>query len=80
MLSTDNLVPDDNGVVGHFTLHVMFYAPYFKNADIGREVQAGGGPAFVAGEGTPFALVIVPVGAHTGPPVTRQGIPNDDDR
>jgi hypothetical protein len=67
MLSTENLVPDDNGVVGHFPPHVMFYAPYFKNADIGSEGQAGGGPAFVAGEGTPFALVIVPVGAHTGP-------------
>jgi hypothetical protein len=67
MLSTENLVPDDNGVVGHFPPHVMFYAPYFKNADIGSEGQAAGGPAFVAGEGSPFALVIVPVGAHTGP-------------
>jgi hypothetical protein len=67
MLSTENLVPDDNGVVGHFAPHVMFYAPYLKNADIGSEGQAGDGPAFIAGEGTPFALVIVPVGAHTGP-------------
>jgi hypothetical protein len=24
------------------------------------------GPDFVAGEGTPYALIIVPVGAHTG--------------
>jgi hypothetical protein len=67
MLSTENLVPDDNGVVGHFPPHVMFYAPYFKNADIGSEGLAAGGPAFVAGEGSPFALVIVAVGAHTGP-------------
>jgi hypothetical protein len=66
MLSTENLVPDDNGVVGHFPPHVMFYAPYLKNADIGSEGQAAGGPAFVAGEGSPFALVIVPVGAHSG--------------
>ena len=67
MLSTENLVPDDNGVLGHFPPHVMFYAPYFKNADIGSEGQAASGPAFIAGEGSPFALVIVPVGAHTGP-------------
>ncbi len=67
MLSTENLVPDDNGVVGHFPPHVMFYAPYLKNADIGSEGQAGAGPAFVAGEGTPFALVIVAVGVHSGP-------------
>jgi hypothetical protein len=66
MLSTENLVPDDNGVVGHFPPHVMFYAPYVKNADIGSEGQAAGGPAFIAGEGSPFALIIVPVGAHTG--------------
>jgi hypothetical protein len=66
MLSTENLVPDDSGVVGHFPPHVMFYAPYFKNADIGSEGQAAGGPAFIAGEGSPFALIIVPVGAHTG--------------
>jgi hypothetical protein len=43
------------GVVGHFAPHVMFYAPYFKNVDIRSEGQAGGGPAFVAGEGTPSA-------------------------
>jgi hypothetical protein len=66
MLSTENLVPDDNGVVGHFPPHVMFYAPYFKNADIGSEGQAAGGPAFVAGEGSPFALIIVPMGTHSG--------------
>jgi hypothetical protein len=66
MLSTENLVPDDNGVVGHFPPHVMFYAPYYKNADIGSEGQAAGGPAFVAGEGSPFALIIVPVGEHSG--------------
>jgi hypothetical protein len=66
MLSTENLVPDDNGVVSHFPPHVMFYAPYLTNADIGSEGQAGGGPAFVAGEGLPFALIIVPVATHSG--------------
>lgn len=63
MLSMDNLVPDDNGVVGPFPPHVMFYAPYMANADIGSEGQAAGGPAFVAGAGSPYALIIVPVTA-----------------
>jgi hypothetical protein len=67
MLSTENLVPDDKGVVASFPPHVMFYGPYLTNADLSSDGQAGGGPAFVAGEGTPYALIIVPVGAHTGP-------------
>jgi hypothetical protein len=67
MLSTENVVPDDRGVVGHFPPHVMFYAPYLTNAELGSGGQSAGGPAFVAGEGTPFALIIVPVGAHNGP-------------
>jgi hypothetical protein len=64
MLSPENLVPDDKGVVAHFPPHLMFYAPYLTNSVLGSEGQAGGGPAFVAGEGTPFALIIVPVGSH----------------
>ena len=64
MLSTENLVPDDKGVVAHFPPHLMFYAPFRTNADLGSEGQSAGGPAFVAGEGTPQALIIVPVGAH----------------
>jgi hypothetical protein len=67
MLSTENVVPDDQGIVAPFPPHVMFYAPYLTNADLGSEGQAGGGPAFVAGEGTPYALIIVPVGAPHGP-------------
>jgi hypothetical protein len=66
MLSTQNAVPDDKGVVAHFPPHVMFYAPYLTNADLGSDGQGAGGPLFVAGEGTPFALVIVPVAAHAG--------------
>jgi hypothetical protein len=69
MLSTENVVPDDKGVLAPFPPHVMFYAPYLTNADLGSDGQAGGGPAFVAGEGTPYALIIVPVGAHTGPAI-----------
>jgi hypothetical protein len=74
MLSTENLVPDDNGVVAPFPPHVMFYAPYLTNADLGSEGQAGGGPAFVAGAGTPYALIIVPVGGTpNGPPHKHPG-------
>jgi hypothetical protein len=65
MLSSDNMVPDDKGIVGPFSPHVMFYGPYLTNADIGSD--GPGGPAFVAGEGSPYALIIVPVGTHTGP-------------
>jgi hypothetical protein len=67
MLSTENLVVNDKGEVHRFPPHVMFYAPYLTNADLGSDGQSGGGPAFVAGEGTPHALIIVPVGTHTGP-------------
>jgi len=64
MLSTENVVPlDDKGTIGHFPPHVMFYGPYLTNADLGSD---GGlsGPAFVAGEGSPHALIIVPLGAQ----------------
>jgi hypothetical protein len=66
MLSTENLTPDNRNVVVPFPPHVMFYAPYLTNADLGSEGQYGGGPAFVAGSGSPSALIIVPVGAHSG--------------
>jgi hypothetical protein len=32
MLSTENFVPDNKGVVAHFPPHVMFCAPYLTNA------------------------------------------------
>lgn len=71
MLSTENLVPNAKGVVVPFPPHVMFYAPYLSNADLGVDGDLGEdgnpkGPAFVAGEGTPHALIIVPLGAHSG--------------
>jgi hypothetical protein len=68
MLSTENVVPDDKGVIAPFPPHVMFYAPFMTNADIGSEGQVGGGPAFIAAQGTPYALIIVPVpaGAQSG--------------
>ncbi len=66
MLSTENVVPDDKGIVGPFPPHVMFYGTHLTNADLGSEGQAGGGPAFVVNEGAPHALIIVPVAAQTG--------------
>jgi hypothetical protein len=77
MLSTENLVPNPKGVVVPFPPHVMFYGPYLTNADLGVDGELGSdgnpaGPAFVAGEGSPHALIIVPVGTHTGPMHARQ--------
>lgn len=66
MLSTENVVPlDDKGTIGHFPPHVMFYGPYLTNADLGSSGNLSG-PAFVAGEGSPHALIIVPLAAHAG--------------
>jgi hypothetical protein len=66
MLSMENLVPNDKGIVEPLPPHVMFYGPYLTNADLGSDGNPGG-PVFVAGEGTPHALLIVPLGPHTGP-------------
>jgi hypothetical protein len=65
MLSTENItvVDADKGLVAPFPPHVMFYGPYMTNADLGSDGKPGG-LVFVAGEGTPHALIIVPVGAH----------------
>lgn len=63
MLSTENLTPNDKGVVVPFPPHVMFYGPYLTNADLESDSNLAG-PVFVAGEGTPQALIIVPIGAH----------------
>ena len=55
--------PDGRGTKGgvaHFAPHVMCHAPYLTNAAIGSSPNTG--PAFVATEGTPQALIIVPVG------------------
>jgi hypothetical protein len=70
MLSTQTLTPNFKGVVVPFPPHVMFYGPYLTNADLGLDGSLGedGNPtgvAFVALEGTPHALIIVPVGGRT---------------
>ena len=69
MLSKDNLTPNATGGVVPFPPHLMFYAPYLTNADIGLDGSVGAdgnptGPVFVAAEGTPNALIIVPIGSH----------------
>jgi hypothetical protein len=68
MLSTENVVTiDENkGIVAPYPPHVMFYAPYLTNADLGSDGDPRG-PAFVANEGSPHALIIVPLGTYTGP-------------
>jgi len=71
MLSAENLVPSSKGVVGAYPAHVMFYGTHLTNADLGvdgADLGADGnpkGPTFVAGERSPYALIIVPVAAHT---------------
>lgn len=65
MLSSENLTPNEKGIVAPFPPHVMFYGPYMTNADLGSDGNFSG-PAFVAGEGSPHALIIVPLGTHSG--------------
>ena len=65
MLSTEILTPNEKGVIAPFPPHVMFYGPYLTNSDIGSDGNFDG-PAFIAGEGTPHALIIVPLGPHAG--------------
>jgi hypothetical protein len=67
MLSTENItvVDAEKGIVAPYPPHVMFYGPYMTNADLGSDGNPRG-PAFVAGEGTPHALIIVPVAGHAG--------------
>jgi len=69
MLSSENLPPDNGGKgssVAPFPPHVMIYAPYLTNADLGSDGSPDG-PLVVVGEGTPHALIIVPVATHAGP-------------
>ena len=65
MLSSRNRVPvDATGGVIPYRPHLMFYAPYLTNADLGIEMKPGV-PAFVINEGQPSAYVIVPVPEST---------------
>jgi hypothetical protein len=66
MLSTHNVVAidEEKGTVAPFPPHVMFYGPYLTNADVGSDGSPTA-PAFIASEGSPHALIIVPIGGHT---------------
>ena len=69
MLSTENLVSSFKGGVAPYPPHVMFFAPGMTNAELGADVTLGpsGNPtaaAFVVNEGTPQAIIIVPVEVH----------------
>jgi hypothetical protein len=70
MLSTQNRVPNAKGEVVPFPPHVMFFGTHLTNTDLGvdtADLDFDGnpkGPTFVAGDGSPYALVIVPVCAH----------------
>jgi hypothetical protein len=64
MLSEHNYVFDpQRKAVVHFPGHLMFYAPYATQKDVG----AGAGAPYIVAPGTPHALmVVVPAGAAHG--------------
>jgi hypothetical protein len=68
MLSNHNF--NTNGKGENFPPHVMLYGTHLVNADLGVDGKDLGpdgnpkGPAFIAGEGSPFSLLIVPVASH----------------
>jgi hypothetical protein len=67
MLSTENIVAvdEDKSLSTPFPPHLMFYVPYLTNADLGSDGSPRGS-AFVVNEGSPHALMIVPVAAGRG--------------
>ncbi|HSA93293.1 MAG TPA: VOC family protein [Terriglobales bacterium] len=77
MLSKENRLPiDEEGkTVLPYRPHLMFYAPYLSNADIGAKAGPGA-PAFVLDEGTPGALIIVPVPVEESGASSRQDASN----
>lgn len=60
MLSRENLPDKDKPP---FPPHVMFYGTHLTNADLGSDGSQSGA-AFVAGEGSPQAFIIVPAAEH----------------
>jgi hypothetical protein len=69
MLSDQNFNTNGKGEI--FPPHVMFYGTHLTNADLGVDGKDLGqdgnpkGPTFVAGDGSPFAMIIVPVKFRT---------------
>ena len=62
MLSNNNYVFDpERGKIIHFPGHLMFYAPYATQKDVG----SGPGAPYIVAPGTPHALmIVVPASAH----------------
>ncbi len=62
MMSPHNVVTvdEDKGIAQPFPGHLMFYAPNLKSSDLGSDGTPAS-PLFVVDEGTPHALMIVPV-------------------
>ena len=81
MLSTENItvVDAEKGIVAPYPPHVMFYGPYMTNNDLGSDGNPRG-PAFVAGEGTPHALIIVPVSGHNSADHVSADVGKDNSR
>lgn len=65
MLSTENRVVNEKGEIQSFPPHVMFYGPFLTNAELGSDGKFTSA-VFVAGEGRPDALIIVPVPVNAG--------------
>jgi len=66
MLSNENMPPDAAGrgnTVEHFPPHVMIYAPFVTNKDLGVDGREDGN-LLVVGEGTPHALIIITTAPH----------------
>lgn len=75
-------MPNAKGEITHFPPHVMFYAGYIAKADLGVGAVLGPngnptGPAFVAGDGAPHALIIVPL-VDRGDPNQNSGVTGSD--
>jgi hypothetical protein len=68
MLSSRNRVPVGPDTVIPYRPHVMFYAPYLRNEDVGGGPAGAGSPVFVINEGEPSAYVIVPVATESEGP------------
>src|SRR5258708_3900102 len=71
MLSNANTVPNEKGEHVPYLPHVMFFGTHLTNPDlrVRKELRPDGqpiGPASVAGEGSPSALVISPLAAPAG--------------
>jgi hypothetical protein len=63
MLSTRNTVVLDSKTrkVGGAPPHLMFYSPYLTSADFGATEHESGSHFLISEEGTPTAMIIVPV-------------------